>query len=64
MSIGSSFVDQAKDELGSVIRLYTFQKNVKSRRFYERHGFQAILLSDGSTNEERCPDVLYEFTHI
>ena len=61
--IGSSFVDQAKDELKSVIRLYAFQKNVKCRHFYERHGFQAILSSDGSTNEEKCPDVLYEFTH-
>jgi hypothetical protein len=28
--------------------------------FYERHGFRAIAFSDGSANEERCPDVLYE----
>jgi ribosomal protein S18 acetylase RimI-like enzyme len=44
------------------IRLYTFQENVQARRFYERHGFVAIRFSDGSSNEERCPDVLYELT--
>lgn len=42
------------------VRLYTFQANVGARRFYERFGFTAIAFSDGSTNEERCPDVLYE----
>jgi putative addiction module component (TIGR02574 family) len=32
----------------------------RARSFWERHGFKAIAYSDGSTNEERCPDVLYE----
>jgi ribosomal protein S18 acetylase RimI-like enzyme len=59
--IGSRFVELAKDSLGSPIRLYTFQENAGARRFYERHGFRAIALSDGSDNEEHCPDVLYEW---
>jgi putative addiction module component (TIGR02574 family) len=42
------------------VRLYTFQANTRARSFWERHGFKAIAYSDGSTNEERCPDVLYE----
>jgi len=42
------------------VRLYTFQANTHAREFYERHGFVAVALSDGATNEERCPDVLYE----
>jgi GNAT superfamily N-acetyltransferase len=42
------------------IRLYTFQANLGARRFYERHGFVAIALTDGQGNEEKCPDVLYE----
>ena len=59
--IGSRLITHAKRILGSPIRLYTFQQNTGARRFYERHGFVAIQLTDGSTNEERCPDVLYEW---
>jgi GNAT superfamily N-acetyltransferase len=58
--IGTQLLGRAKRELGPVIRLYTFQANIASRRFYERHGFQPIAFSDGSANEEHCPDVLYE----
>lgn len=59
--IGTMFVSIAKTTLGSPIRLHTFQENIKARRFYERHGFQVIALSNGATNEERCPDVTYEW---
>jgi RimJ/RimL family protein N-acetyltransferase len=59
--IGTRFVKLAKEALGSPIRLYTFQENAGARRFYERHGFRAIAFSDGSDNEEHCPDVLYEW---
>jgi ribosomal protein S18 acetylase RimI-like enzyme len=60
--IGTTLVERAKAELGSPIRLYTFQANVDARRFYERHGFKAIGYGNGSGNEERCPDVLYEWS--
>lgn len=60
--IGTKFVVRAKSELRNPIRLYTFQENLASRRFYERHGFRAIEFTDGSANEEHCPDVLYQFT--
>ena len=58
--IGTRFIELAKESLGRPIRLYTFQDNAGARRFYERHGFRAIALGDGSDNEEQCPDVLYE----
>jgi ribosomal protein S18 acetylase RimI-like enzyme len=58
--IGSRLLARALEELGPRIRLYTFQENMPARRFYERHGFQAIAFGDGRGNEERCPDVLYE----
>jgi GNAT superfamily N-acetyltransferase len=61
LGLGSAFVAQAKETLGAPIRLYTFQANDGARRFYERHGFRAIAFGDGSGNEERCPDVLYEW---
>ena len=59
--IGSQLVGQAKAQIGSPLRLYTFQANEGARRFYERHGFKAIAFGDGSGNEEKCPDVLYEW---
>ena len=41
------------------LELWTFQVNVGARRFYERHGFRAVELTDGSANEEHEPDVRY-----
>ncbi len=58
---GRQLHDQAKAELGPPIRLYTFQFNKLSRRFYEREGFEAVEYGDGSRNEEGLPDVLYEW---
>lgn len=62
--IGTKLIERAKVELASPIRLYTFQQNQDAIRFYERHGFKAIQYSDGSGNEEKCPDVLYEWRVI
>jgi len=61
IGIGSALLEYALAVLPSPIRLYTFQANAGARRFYERHGFRTIQLTDGQDNEERCPDVLYEF---
>ena len=57
--IGSKLLLHAHSMLPRPIRLYTFQANSSARRFYERHGYKSITFSDGSTNEEKCPDVLY-----
>jgi ribosomal protein S18 acetylase RimI-like enzyme len=59
--IGTRFIELAMQSFGGPIRLYAFQENAGARRFYERHGFRAIAFSDGSHNEEHCPDVLYEW---
>ena len=42
-------------------RLWTFQKNARARRFYETRGFRLLELTDGSGNEEKTPDALYEW---
>ena len=34
---------------------------VPMRRFYERNGCRVVELTDGSGNEEREPDALYEW---
>lgn len=61
MGLGSLLLEHAKLTLGSPIRLYTFQQNADARRFYRRHGFREIELSDGALNEEKTPDVLLEW---
>lgn len=58
--IGAVLMSHALKTLALPVRLHTFQENHGARRFYERHGFQAIQFTDGQANEERCPDVLYE----
>jgi len=57
--IGSRLVALAQERRPNGLSLYTFQVNVGARRFYERHGFQAVELNDGSNNEEGQPDVRY-----
>jgi ribosomal protein S18 acetylase RimI-like enzyme len=59
--IGTQLLGRARAELSPPIRLYTFQGNQRARDFYERRGFRAVRFSDGSGNEEKCPDVLYEW---
>ena len=58
--IGQHLLNHALASLPRPIRLYTFQANTRARAFYERNRYKPIAFSDGSTNEERCPDVLYE----
>ena len=58
---GSQLIAVAKTRHPSGVNLWTFQSNVKARRFYERHGFRAIEVTDGD-NEERAPDVRYRWS--
>jgi GNAT superfamily N-acetyltransferase len=59
--IGSRLVELAKSRRPAGLALYTFQVNDRARRFYEHHGFAVAALGDGSANEERQPDVRYEW---
>lgn len=59
--IGRRLVDLAKGRSPAGLSLWTFQVNDRARRFYERNGFTAVELGDGSTNEEGQPDVRYEW---
>jgi len=59
--IGGRLLAHALATLRPPVRLWTFQANAGARRFYERYGFRAVRFTDGATNEERCPDVLYEW---
>lgn len=57
--IGSELLRLAIRNSGS-LKLWVFQQNVHARRFYESHGFTLVKLTDGSGNEERVPDALYQ----
>lgn len=59
--IGTQLVSQAKRRRASGLQLWTFQVNRPAQQFYERHGFVAVEWTDGSTNEEREPDVRYSW---
>lgn len=59
--IGSRLVALAKERRPRGLALHTFQVNGAARAFYERHGFRAAWFGDGSANEERQPDVRYEW---
>ena len=59
--IGTQLLNIAKSQR-SHLKLWCFQKNESARRFYEKHGFIISKETDGSGNEEKEPDVLYEWT--
>ena len=52
---------QVAKAASSSLQLWTFQKNILARRFYEKRGFVAVIETDGSQNEEHEPDVLYRW---
>lgn len=60
--IGAALLAQAKLRRDQGFRLWTFQQNTSARRFYENRGFRIIEMTDGARNEEREPDVLYEWS--
>jgi len=58
--IGRALIARAlKGRLG--VRLWTFQRNARARRFYALQGFRELRVTDGRDNEEREPDVLLEW---
>ncbi len=59
--VGSRLLELAKQASPEHLHLYTFQCNVRARAFYEAHGFKATRFGDGTKNEEREPDVYYEW---
>ncbi len=59
--IGAALLAHAKSRRVHGLRLWTFQRNANARGFYERRGFDIVEMTDGAGNEEREPDVLYEW---
>jgi GNAT superfamily N-acetyltransferase len=59
--LGSQLLGRAKSLRPNGLQLWTFQSNTGAQRFYERHGFVAVERTDGGGNEERSPDIRYEW---
>jgi GNAT superfamily N-acetyltransferase len=60
---GSALLQIAKDR-SDCLRLWTFQRNQRARRFYEARGFALLRETDGAANEEKEPDALYCWRRI
>ena len=58
---GSALLDKAKERRPDGFTFWVFQQNDNARRFYERRGCRLVRLTDGSGNEEKTPDALYEW---
>jgi GNAT superfamily N-acetyltransferase len=59
--LGTRLLEVAKAERPAGLELWAFQSNIGARRFYERHGFTAVAMTDGD-NEEGAPDVRYRWS--
>ena len=58
---GSELLDVAKRTCER-LQLWTFQRNLGARRFYEARGFALVEETDGARNEEKEPDARYLWT--
>jgi putative acetyltransferase len=58
---GSELFARVQELRPEGFRLWVFQRNTQAREFYEHRGMRVIELTDGSENEEREPDALYEW---
>tara|TARA_R110002126_G_scaffold10527_7_gene48344 strand:+ start:143633 stop:144061 length:429 start_codon:yes stop_codon:yes gene_type:complete len=58
--IGAALLRHAQTAVDR-LELWTFQANEGAQRFYLRHGFVELQRTDGSGNDERLPDIQYEW---
>jgi GNAT superfamily N-acetyltransferase len=58
---GGALLDRVKERRPGGFTFWVFQQNDQARRFYERRGCRLVRLTDGSGNEEKTPDALYEW---
>jgi GNAT superfamily N-acetyltransferase len=59
--VGSELLQVAKRAF-DCLQLWTFQRDLKARRFYEARGFALVEETDGTRNEEKEPDARYLWT--
>ena len=57
--LGDRMFALACDRSPTGLQLWTHEVNTRGQRFYQRQGLQVAERTDGSTNEERMPDLRY-----
>lgn len=58
--VGTTLLQKARESAGDELRLFTFQRNVAARAFYERHGFVAVAFGVSPAPESE-PDIEYRW---
>jgi GNAT superfamily N-acetyltransferase len=61
IGVGSALFARVIEARPDGFELWVFRDNFRARRFYEARGCRAVRETDGAANEERTPDVLYEW---
>jgi GNAT superfamily N-acetyltransferase len=59
--VGSALFARVQEERPAGFQFWVFRDNTRARRFYEARGCRLLRETDGAANEERTPDVLYEW---
>jgi putative acetyltransferase len=59
--VGHALFEHAKTRRPDGFWFWVFQANDRARRFYEAHGSVAVEFTDGAGNDEKTPDVRYEW---
>jgi GNAT superfamily N-acetyltransferase len=59
--VGTALFRHVQEQRPERFGFWVFRDNPRARRFYESHGAYALYETDGANNEERAPDVRYEW---
>jgi GNAT superfamily N-acetyltransferase len=62
--VGHALFEHVKTLRPDGFQFWVFQQNDRARRFYEAHGATAVEFTDGAGNEEKTPDVRYEWRPV
>ena len=58
---GSALFETATKRRPKGFTLWVFQQNDRARTFYDHRGCKLVRVTDGSGNEEKTPDALYQW---
>jgi putative acetyltransferase len=59
--VGAALLRHVQGQRPERFGFWVFRDNARARRFYESHGARFVYETDGADNEERTPDVRYEW---
>jgi ribosomal protein S18 acetylase RimI-like enzyme len=59
--VGAALLRHVQTQRPERFGFWVFRDNDRARRFYESHGAYVLYETDGAGNEERTPDVRYEW---